>query len=155
MLKLSVFEFVFRAMPESFIYMFAIYSFSKKIVDKKKYLLSAFLMVICVFVIRMLPINYGVHTILNIIMAIVITCTVSKIDILKSIKASITMIIILFICEGVNVGLLSLILGSKLDKVLSDTVMKTIYGLPSLILFGIIISSYYIILKKRDRLSYV
>lgn len=50
MLKLSVFEFVFRAMPESFIYMFAIYSFSKTIVDKKKYLLSAFLMVICVFV---------------------------------------------------------------------------------------------------------
>lgn len=155
MLKLSIFEFIFRAMPESFIYMFAIYSLSKTIVDKKKYLISSILMVMCVFIIRLLPINYGVHTILNIIMAIVITSTISKIDILKSIRASITMIIVLFSCEGLNVAILRIILGSRLEEILSNTVMKTIYGLPSLILFGVIITLYYITLKKRDKLSYV
>ena len=155
MLKLSMFEFIFRSIPEAFVFMFAIYSFSKTIVDKKKYLLSVILLGMSVFVIRMLPINYGVHTILNIIMTIIITCAISKIDILKSIKASIAMIIILFICEGLNVAILSIIFGSKLEQVLSNTVMKTIYGLPSLALFGIIISVYYMTLKKRDKLSYV
>lgn len=155
MLKLSIFEFLFRAIPESCIYMFAIYSFSKTIVDRRKYFISSLLMVMCVFIIRLLPINYGVHTILNIIMAIVITSTVSKIDILKSIKASIAMIIVLFTCEALNVAMLSLLLGSKLNEILSNTIAKTIYGLPSLVLFGIITTTYYVSLKKRDKLSYV
>lgn len=155
MLKLSVFEFVVRSIPEVLIFMFAIYSFSQIRLNRNRYLLSSLLLGICVFLIRMLPINYGVHTILNIIVLTVIACSINKIDKLKVIRSSIIMTIILFICEGINVAILTFIYGAELEKIFKNSAMKTIYGLPSLFAFGIIVMIYYLYLRKKDKLSYV
>lgn len=155
MLKLSVFEFLVRSIPEVLIFMFAIYSFSKTRLNRKRYLLSSLLLGICVFLIRMLPINYGVHTILNIIMITVIACSINKIDKLKAIRSSIIMTIALFVCEGVNVAILSLVYGPELEMLFENSAIKTIYGLPSLVAFGAIVMIYYLYLKKKDKLSYV
>lgn len=155
MLKLSAFEFLVRSVPEVLIFMFAIYSFSQTRLNVKRYLLASFLMGICVFLIRALPINYGVHTILNIIMLTVIACSINKIDKIKAIRSSIIMTIALFVCEGINVAALSLIYGPELERIFENSSKKTIYGLPSLIAFGIIVMVYYLYLKKKDKLSYV
>lgn len=155
MLKLSLFEFVVRVIPEVLIFVFSAYAFSQVALDRNRYFLSSLLLGIGVFIIRMLPINYGVHTILNIIMLTVIACSINRIDKIKAIKSSIIMTIVLFVCEGINVSILSLLYGSKLEGILANSELKTIYGLPSLIAFGIIVMSYYIYLKKRNKLSYV
>ena len=70
MLKLSVVEFVARAVPEAFLFIFAIYTFSHTRINKKRYLLSSLLMTIMIFIIRSLPISYGIHTILSIMVLI-------------------------------------------------------------------------------------
>lgn len=155
MLKLSAFEFIVRSIPEVLIFMFSIYAFSQTRLNRNRYLGSSLLLGICVFLIRMLPINYGVHTILNIIMVTVIACSINKIDKLKAIKSSIIMTIVLFMCEGVNVTILSLIYGAELQKLFDNSAIKTICGLPSLVGFVIIVIIYYSYLKKKDKLSYV
>ena len=93
MLKMTSAEFILRLLPEAFI-------FSKTRINKSKYLLSSFLLGLSVFIIRMLPINYGVHTILNIIMLAVIAYSINKIDLTESIKVSIITAICLFLLEG-------------------------------------------------------
>ncbi|MDU2672403.1 MAG: hypothetical protein E7C49_10385 [Clostridium sp.] len=152
MLKMTSAEFILRLLPEAFIFIFAAYAFSKTRINKSKYLLSSFLLGLSVFIIRMLPINYGVHTILNIIMLAVIAYSINKIDLTESIKVSIITAICLFLLEGLNMLLLSSIFGNKLDSILSNTILKTVSGLPSLIGFGVIVIGYYSYLKNRKEL---
>ena len=152
MLKLTMFEFVIRSIPEVFVFMFAAYAFSKTKIDKKIYILSSLLLAVAVFVIRALPINYGVHTILNISFMTIISNSIPKIEIISSVKAAIIMAIILFASEGINVFILKFLLGDRLTMILSNPVLKTIYGLPSLLILASIVIGYYIFLGKRNKL---
>ena len=152
MLKLTMFEFVIRSIPEVFVFMFAAYAFSKTRIDKKIYILSSLLLAVAVFVIRALPINYGVHTILNISFMTIISNSINKIEIISSVKAAIIMAIILFASEGINVFILKFLLGDRLTMILSNPVLKTIYGLPSLVILASIVIGYYIFLGKRNKL---
>ena len=152
MLKLTMFEFVIRSIPEVFVFMFAAYAFSKTKIDKKIYILSSLLLAVAVFVIRALPINYGVHTILNISFMTIISNSINKIEIISSVKAAIIMAIILFASEGINVFILNFLLVDRLTMILSNPVLKTIYGLPSLLILASIVIGYYIFLGKRNKL---
>ena len=100
MLKLSLFEFIVRSIPEEFLFVLAVHAFSKTGINLKRYLLSGTLFSITVYLIRLLPIQYGVHTILSLIVLIVLVSFINKIDIIKSIRAGIIIFILDFICEG-------------------------------------------------------
>ena len=107
------------------------------------------------FIIRKLPINYGVHTILNIFTLPIICTSINKISIVEATKSSIITTILLFVLEGVNVFFLSLIFKDSLTQVMSNPTLKTIYGLPSLAVLAIIGIGYYNYLGKKEKLNYV
>ena len=109
MLKLTLLEFFLRGLPEGFLIIFAVYAFSKTVINIKRYIVSSIIFVIAVYLIRLLPIQYGVHTILNIIVIIVLAVNINKIGIIKSIQASIMTIILEFICEGINIFIIKYI----------------------------------------------
>lgn len=156
MLKLSAIELFTRLIPEVLILIFASYAFSKTKIDGKKYVISVIILGMCVFTIRMLPINYGVHTILNIIALTVIVSCINKIDIIAAIKSSLVTAVLLFVSEGINVVLLKLTIGTnKLNEIIENPITKTIYFLPSLFGLAIIVTIYYYYLKKREKLNYV
>ncbi|MDR3598433.1 hypothetical protein [Clostridium sp.] len=148
MLRLTVFEFIVRTIPESLIYIFAAYLFSSTKLDVKKYIISSMLLAISTFLIRMLPINYGVHTILFIMIQTIILLSINKIDVIKAVKSTIISIICLFALETLNVLTLSFIFKDQLNEIMSNPNIKVLYGLPSLIGFIMIISCYYYINKK-------
>lgn len=155
MLKLTGFEFFIRLIPEALILIFAAYAFSKTKMDAKRYTLGAILLCMCVFAIRLLPINYGVHTFLNIIMLTIIAVKINKIGTIKAVKSSIIITILLFLSEALNVFVLSLVIGDELTRIVADTNLRTLYFLPSLVFLVLIVSIYYKNLKKRKKLTYV
>ena len=151
MLKLTLLEFFFRGLPEELLLIFAIYAFSKTVINIKRYIASSILLVLLVYSIRFLPIQYGVHTILNLIVTIVLTVSINKIDIIKAIQASIITVIIEFICEGINVFIIGHIFKVDVRYVLSEPSLKILYGIPSLLIFAAIVSIYYFVLfRKKD-----
>jgi hypothetical protein len=149
MLRLTAFEFIVRAIPEAFVYIVAAYLFSSTKLNVKRYIISSLLLAASTFIIRMLPINYGVHTILFIIIQTAILIFVGKIDIVLAIKSSIITTICLFILELLNMLALNLIFKEQLDSIMLNPMLKTIYGLPSLIGFAIIAFCYYF--RKKDK----
>ncbi|NKF07395.1 hypothetical protein J1C67_12460 [Clostridium gasigenes] len=155
MLKLQPIELFFRAIPESFLAILAIYIFSNIPINKKKYIITSLLVACIFFGVRMLPINYGVHTILGIGIMIILSVSINKIDIIKSIKAVLIYSIFQFIAEGLNIFIIQNILKEDVNEVLSNVVLKTVYGLPSLAILGFIIFLYYIIRLKKDELTNV
>lgn len=155
MLKLTLLEFFLRGLPEGFLLIFAVYAFSKTAINIKKYIISSIIYVIAVYLIRLLPIQYGVHSILNIIVIIVLGVNISKINIIKSIQASIMAMILEFICEGINVFIIEYIFKADIVHVLSEPLLKILYGIPSLLIFVATVFTYYFWLAKRKKLSEV
>lgn len=155
MLKLSLLEFFLRGLPEEFLIMFAVFAFSKTVVNKKKYVISSIFLVVIVYTIRLLPIQYGVHTIINLIAIIVLTVSINKISIIKAIQASIVTIILEFISEGINVFIIEYIFKADVKYVLKEPSLKILYGIPSLLIFAVIVSIYYYSLARRKMLKEV
>jgi len=155
MLKLTLLEVFLRALPESFLVVFAVYAFSKTVINMKRYIISSIFYVILIYIIRLLPIQYGVHTILNIIVLIVLTVNINKIVIIKSIQASIMALILLFICEGINMFIIQYIFKVNVINLLTNRSLKILYGIPSLVIFATTVFSYYIYLARRKKLTEV
>ncbi|WP_160691804.1 hypothetical protein [Clostridium sp. C2-6-12] len=153
MLKLTAIEFILRAIPEGFVFIFACYALSENRVNMKRYVASSLLFAISVYLIRSLPINYGVHTILSIIIETIIIISICKINIVLAVKSSIIATICLFVIELFNMLVLKIIFKEQLDAIMVNPAIRTIYGMPSLLIFAIITLSYY--LRKKDRLKNV
>lgn len=156
MLKISFLEFLLRGLPEAFLLIFAIYTFTKSFLQKKSFLFSSLLLGVLVYLIRFLPIHYGVHTLIVIIAMITLSTYINKIDIIKSIKASIVAIILEFFSEGINVFIIQFVFKKDMNLIFSSPLQKTLYGLPSLLIFGLVVMMFYLKLnKKKELISHV
>ena len=155
MLKVTTLEFFLRAIPEAFLFVFSTYTFSKVAINKRRYILSSTLLAIIGFIVRQLPISFGVHTILALIMLIVINVSINKFDVIKAIQSVIITFIIELICEGMNILFIQYVLGLDIEKISSNNITKLIYSSPSLIIFTVIVFSYYYILLKRQELKFI
>lgn len=155
MLKLQPLEFIVRGIPETFLFILAVYAFSKNTVDTKKYLLSSILLAVVGYITRLLPVHYGVPTILNLFALIVIAVNINKLDLMKSIQTSIIVYILQFICEGLNVLIIQYIFKANLPVVFNDPTLKTLYGIPSTLIFAFLVIVYYLRVCKRKELKRV
>lgn len=154
MLKLTAFEFIFRTLPEAFLFILAGYIFSKTKINVIRYIISSILYAVAIYFIRFLPINYGIHTILCIICMNILICYVNRIDIILAIKSSIVATILLFFLEGLNMLILSFLFKEQLETIMYNTKLKTLCGLPSIVFFAIVIWSYYHFINKKEHVKY-
>jgi len=152
MLKLSVLEFFFRAIPEGFLFVFATYTFTKVVVNKGRYLLSSILLAIIAFTIRQLPINYGVHTIWGLIILIVLNVSINKFEVFESIKAVVFTFVLELICEAINFIIVRYVFKISFSVAFGNVKDKLIYATPSLVIFAVTVFVYYYILLKRKKL---
>jgi hypothetical protein len=78
---------------------------------------------------------------------------INKIRAIHSIIAILFCGLLIILAEGINVLLLSLLKGLNANEIFSsaDAVTKTIYGLPSLFIFGIVVLLYYLIANRRKK----
>lgn len=150
MLKLHPIEFFLRAIPEGFLFVLAVYIFSKTKIDKKKYIICSVIFAISMFIIRLLPINYGVHTILSLMLLVLLITTYNKMDVIKAMKSVLIVVLMQFLIEGINVLILTLIPSINIDNLFKDPITKTLVGLPSLIVAYLIVYSFYLLNKKKE-----
>lgn len=150
MLAASFLELIARGVPESFLFVYSVYMLSNSKFNKKLYFLTSTILVVVTFFIRRLPISYGIHTILNIILLVILTTYINKIYILESIKAGIITTIIMLICEGINMVFIQCIEGKNIFQIFLNPIAKILYGLPSLIIFLVVILIIRFTLYKKE-----
>lgn len=149
MLRLHPIEFLLRVLPESFLFVLAVYIFSKTKIDKKKYFTTGLIFSVVVFIIRMLPINYGVHMILSVLFLLFIIVKYNNIDVVNSIRSIILTYLIQLISEAVNVLFLNMS-NIDLDTAFLNPITKNLLGIPSIIITFLIIMISYKIINKRS-----
>jgi len=153
MTKFTILEFFVRVIPETFLFIFATYVFAKVKLDLRRYLISGITLAIVGIITRALPIHNGVHTILNVFALIIIAVNINKIDMIKSIQIGVIIVILQFICEAINVLLIQYIFRADVINVFKNPTLKTIYGIPSTLIFFIIIIIYYFKVSKGKEMK--
>jgi hypothetical protein len=150
MLKITIIELLFRAIPESFLFIWTSYIFAHLSIEKKKYFISSILSAVSIYLIRLLPINIGVNIIITSAVYIIITASINKIPIMKAISSIMISSILLSICESLNVFVLNWL---KVDMqiIVDKPLIKILYFTPSLMLFGSIVLLLYIKVQKEGR----
>lgn len=152
MIGLSFQELFLRLIPEALLYIFSLYVFSRTEINIKRFMVSSVFFGIIVYLIRLLPIQYGVHTILGLIVLIIIGVQVNKIDIVKSIQASIIGVIIGLISETINILIIQYIFKMDLNYVFNDYKLKVFMGIPSILIFGLVVYLFNFIILKKNKL---
>ena len=152
MLEATILDLIARGIPEAFLFVLSAYTFSKIAIDKGPYVISSILYAVIIFIVRNLPINYGVHTVIGVITLIVLNISVNKFELIKAIKVSIFTFILEFICEGVDILIIIYVFGLDMNNAFRDNITKLLYSSPSLIIFAMFVFSYYFILLKRKEL---
>jgi hypothetical protein len=150
-MEVSLLELFARGIPEGALFILASYIFTRKEFSLKRFIISSLLLPIVTYFIRKLPIQYGVNNILSMLAFMAISIKINKINTISSIKTTIVVFIIQFLCEGINILLLQYLLNIDLQYAFSTSELKVIYGLPSLLLFGIILIIYYAIFNRRKK----
>ncbi|GAA0744822.1 hypothetical protein GCM10008906_30250 [Clostridium oceanicum] len=153
MLRTSILEFFLRGIPEALLFILAIYLLLNKSVkeNKKLYIISSLIVSISMYLIRLLPIHFGVHTILTITVYIIVFVLINKIEINKAISYSIIVMMILSIGEFINLSILNSIFKSNINAILNNKLLKVILFYPSLIIFmGVILFIYKFNKNRQD-----
>lgn len=143
LLKLTFIEFFFRTIPEWILLILVSFILNKRDICIKKVIISVVLLSICNFFIRMLPIHLGVHTIILFFFYVCISVFINKIGVIESIGSVIVSTIFLLICEGINAIILVNILHVNIKIIFEDPILKTLYGLPSLLIFSIVLFFFH------------
>jgi len=149
MLKVTLFELIFRLIPEGFL--FCLFMFI--LVDKKivwhKFVLTSIIFGLTPYFIRFLPINFGVHTILSLIVYFAVAVIINKIEPLKAISSGLLSVVILSICEFINFFIVINIFKYPVERLLDNVRLKMLFGSPSLLLFALILFIIYKVKRKN------
>jgi hypothetical protein len=153
--KLTVLEFFVRLLPEGFFFVLAGYAYSRIRIKKREYMISAFLLGTIGFVTRLLPIQQGVYSILNLIGLMLLLIFINKIDTIKAITSTVIIFIITFMSEGLVVSIFSNVFHKDMVLIYNNPIKRLIYGMPSLIIVAFIVVGYYFILSRSGKLKNV
>lgn len=148
MFRLTYVDFFFRLIPESFILMWGIHIFSRKTIDMFKYILLSLILAILCFIIRCLPIYYGVNTDICIMLTIIIVVFIMDIPLIKNVIGTFLLYFMLSLSETINMLLLGS-LNINTDISVLQPLTRCIYGIPSLIIFIISVIILKFILKNK------
>ncbi|NFF65641.1 hypothetical protein FDF18_05085 [Clostridium sporogenes] len=138
-----------RLTPESFLLIFIVQAFSNIKINKNKYILSSILLAITIYFIRLLPIHYGVHTILNIIAIVLICIFINEVTPIKAISYSLILSIFLALSEALNLYFIYKIFGENVVDIFENPLKKSISGMPSMIMLVIIVLFIFKIKNRR------
>ena len=149
MLTLTWIELLVGVIPECFVFVFGVYKLTNKPICIKSLLLSTILMTLTTYMIRLLPIQFGVHTLIIIVIFILVSIYINKLETVKAITSILFLFIIRLISEWFMFFVLKEAFNISTEDLFDNPEKKVIYTLPSLFMFfAMIIMAHYIKYKK-------
>lgn len=155
--SLSLIELLIEGIPESFLFVFAVYIFTKLKFDIKKYLLINLALVVVTYITRWLPINLGTHTMLTLLVLIVLFIVINKVSlqyVVRSIVSVITLAVMVVASELLNLLLFIALFGQKKSEQLLNSnspLTKDLGEIPSIVIFAAMIFTYCFVSVRIDK----
>lgn len=137
-------KYIMGCLLQSVISVLAVCAINKKKIEIKMFSLVTILYAFSMIFIRMLPIDFGVHTLFISIVLIVLGITLLKTPVYKTVLSALIVGVIVLLTEIINGIFLGLIIGfPNIEFFLKNDLNKAIAGIPANILFLIIVLIIY------------
>jgi len=149
MFNASVTTIVIFGIPECLLLILAIYTFGRKEVNKKDYILSSLFYLLIIIFTRSMPVLFGAHIIINIAFLILISVKLIKLPVNKAISCGLIIFALRAFTELINILMLIKIFNVDMEKTFNNEIIKNLYGLPSLLMYGCIILLANRIIKRQ------
>lgn len=141
MLQQPIYSLFLRMIPENFLVLYSICILTSSKFNYKKLLISSIIGGTVLYLIRFLPIHFGVHTILIILFNIFLVVKFNGIEIQKAISGSLMAVIICFVADMIIIFLYTKIFQFPSEIILNQTFTSVIACTPSLAIFFILTKS--------------
>lgn len=150
MLQQPIYSLFIRLIPEAFLIMYSICLLTNSKVDFKKILAASVIGGTGVYIARLMPIHFGIHTILAVLLDILLMVKLLNIEIHKAIAGALILIITIFASDIIIFAIYTNIFRFSPEVINGQTMLSVIYGLPSLLVFYFIIRIIVLIKEKRS-----
>lgn len=152
--KILIFKYIFGYMLQGFVFTLGIFAFNRQKIIFKKYFLVSIILSFFIFLVRLMPISFGVHTILNLLFLFLVCVLILKMPIYTTIRSTLLVTVFLLASEMANISLMIGILGQEeFERRMSIPIEKAVVGLPGALIFALLIFLAYVILtriKKKE-----
>lgn len=153
MLELSLITFFIRAIPEGIILTWVSYILASKPINKKRILISGFFIGLITYIIRLMPINFGVHIILILILYILILHKLNNINLYQAVRSGLTTYILLSMSESITMFIYIFVFKLDVETLSQQSLQGILLGIPSLLF--VITTGILIRYFKKKKLSRV
>jgi hypothetical protein len=148
--KVIMFEFILGYMLQGFAIVLGIYTFNKQEIILKDYILASGLVMIVSCLVRLLPISFGVHTIINMMLLFIICILMLKMPMYTTLRSMSLITILLLLFEMVDVAVISSVVGSeRFEELMQNPLHKSMIGVPANVLFMVFVVITNNLMKKK------
>lgn len=152
--NISWWELLIKGIPESFLDVLGVFLLSKVKFRINQYLIATLYFILATVIIRGFVYNNpGVSTMISLLVLVIFMVLYNHIEIASAIKAVLIIVLIIMICEALNMLILYLIYGDNYGENMKNFVglKKAIIGIPSTILLAISVIIIYFINIRKDK----
>ncbi|ATW24585.1 hypothetical protein [Candidatus Formimonas warabiya] len=133
-MKLTLWGLLFQGIPECIALVTLVFVIAKARIDWKKIVLLGVLIGCVFYVLRMLPITFGIHTIVGIGLLIFLLTFLEKIDLVRAIIAVLLGNAFLILAETVCFWGINVIFHLPWDEISNNQFLMTLTGIPQILL---------------------
>ncbi|MDF2568320.1 MAG: hypothetical protein K0R90_1776 [Oscillospiraceae bacterium] len=146
-------QFLTGYIPQGISFVLFVYGFSARRIVPKRFWLSSGILSVGILIMRSLPITFGVHTVLNILILIGLSVWINKLPLDKSIIGSLLAPILMFVVEAGYFVLANSIVGKETyDVLMKNQMYRAVFVLPIVVIFMLVsIVLYKYRNKKREK----
>ncbi|MGI6686649.1 MAG: hypothetical protein ACOX47_14480 [Bacillota bacterium] len=137
-MEMSLLRLLLYGIPENIALVAVAFALSKVRFNWKQISLMGILMAGTAYVLRLIPITFGVHTIVCLGLLIFLLIYFAKVDLTRSITSVLVTYIILAIVETGSRTIIIKLLNWSLEEVIKNELLITITGIPEVIILFII-----------------
>lgn len=150
--RIILLEYILGYILQGFAYCLGIYAFSIKKIDKK-YITASTALVIISYIMRLLPVSFGLHTILILVCLFFLAIFYLKIPAFSVIKSIVAITVLLLMTELISVLCITGIVGqAQFDNMMNDVLGRAILAVPSTLIFtAIVVCAYFILRKIKEK----
>jgi len=140
--------------PENLANIICMYAFSKKKIEAKNFWIATIISLVTIFWIRKLPIGFGIPTLLNMVLLIVLGVYFLKFPIRKTILAVFFIVIVTLLLEIVTMKVITLIYGvDGFNKIMDNDLTFAFAGCLGSLLFLVVSFVAYFLLTRNVKRS--
>lgn len=145
-------EFIIRTIPEVLLFIGASFVLTKTKINKKNFIISSCILVNAPYITRMLPIDYGIHSLLLLVFLIFLNIKINRIKPIPSIKAAVVIFIVMFASEYINIIFIQVVLKLNMNEIFKNPATRSISVIPSLFIFAAVIFIVHKISNESKKL---